>query len=25
MRFADKQPLNTWQLANSSYYGFYAN
>jgi len=25
IRFVDKQPLNTWQLANSSYYGFYAN
>jgi len=25
IRFVDKQPLNTWQLANASYYGFYAN
>jgi sulfoxide reductase catalytic subunit YedY len=25
IRFVDKQPLNTWQAANASYYGFYAN
>ena len=25
IRFVDKQPLNTWQEANTEYYGFYAN
>jgi sulfoxide reductase catalytic subunit YedY len=25
IRFVDKQPLNTWQEVNRSYYGFYAN
>lgn len=25
MRFVEKQPLNTWQEANSSEYGFYSN
>ena len=25
MTFTEKQPMNTWQLANSSEYGFYAN
>jgi sulfoxide reductase catalytic subunit YedY len=25
IRFVEKQPLNTWQAANASYYGFYAN
>ena len=25
IRFVEKQPLNTWQEANSVYYGFYAN
>ena len=25
MRFLDKQPLNTWQVAGPSEYGFYAN
>ena len=25
IRFVEKQPLNTWQEANSYYYGFYAN
>jgi sulfoxide reductase catalytic subunit YedY len=25
IRFVEKQPLNTWQQANASYYGFYAN
>ncbi len=25
MTFTEKQPMNTWQLANASEYGFYAN
>src|SRR5438477_4163110 len=25
IKFTDRQPMNTWQAANSSYYGFYAN
>ena len=25
IRFVEKQPLNTWQEANTEYYGFYAN
>jgi methionine sulfoxide reductase catalytic subunit len=25
IRFVERQPINTWQEANASYYGFYAN